>query len=238
MRKLVALSAFALLVGLATALGLADPIRTLDYHFNLDSRGFGTSAGTGAHGVVNTFQSASTGARSGQLHVDVIQAAQDGGLVVDVTETIDRVLRPLQKVRCAVYGSTNDIICDQNLNPTSEEQALLTYLGRSFYDPANLDAKGHWHTTPRIHGVLVVDNDFTVTGTDGDVLTIGIARRESGGGYLAITSGTVLYDGRMDIPTSIHLAVNAQRAGGQGDQNLDLKLLSDSMAQTSSTNSH
>jgi hypothetical protein len=122
--------------------------------------------------------------------------------------------------------------------PTNEEKALLTYLGRSFYDPANLDANGHWHTTPKIHNVLVVDNDFTVKATDGDVLTIGVARRESGGGYLAVTSGTVLYDGKMDIPNSIHLSVDAQRAGGQGDQNVDLKLLSDSMADSGSTNSH
>jgi hypothetical protein len=238
MRKLVAIPALALLLGAAAAPVQTAPIRTLVYHFTIDARGFGTAAGAGAHGVVSTFQSASSGARSGQLRVEVAQATQDGGLVVDVTETIDRVLRPLQTVRCALYGATTDVICDQNLNPTSEEKTLLTYLGRAFYDPASVDANGHWHTTPKIHGVLAVDNNFTVTATDGDVLTIGVARRESGGGYLAVTSGTLLYDGKMDIPTSIHLAVSAQRAGGQGDQNVDLKLLSDSMADSSSINSH
>jgi hypothetical protein len=100
----------------------AAPIRTLAYHFAIDSRGFGTSAGAGAHGVVSTFQSASTVARSGRLSVDVIQATQDDGLVVDVTETIDRVLRPLQTVRCALYGATNDVICDQNLNQPTKKR--------------------------------------------------------------------------------------------------------------------
>ncbi len=224
---------FLLLILLAfaapSAVGAA-PLRTLTYHFSFDARGFGSSIATTGNGAVIENGLAGTNSRSGSIRVDVIQATGDGGLVVDVTEHVDRDLHDLQTIRCAVYGGTQRVICDQNLHATSEETVLLQYLGRFFYDASKVDSSGHWHVSPPLYRGFSVDNDYTIKKRDGNVLTISISRRESGGGYLATTDGTLIYDAAFDVPDSIKMSTSSQRAGGQGDMNVELKLLTDSMS--------
>jgi hypothetical protein len=214
----------------------AGPPRTLVYRYSYEEHAFGNSASDSRQGMQENTQSAST-SRSGQVTVNVLGPAEDGGWVVAVSQTIDRQAQPLQTVQCSVYGHTTDIVCE-GLRPTPEEIALLDFLGRFFWEPGRLDAKSHWHTSPLVHGQLTIDNDFTVTKTEGNVVTLGVNRRESGGGYLATYAGTARYDTAAGIPERIDLSVATQGSDSQGDAHIQLKLVSDSMAQSSGTNSH
>ncbi len=212
-----------------TNVGIAhadEAIRTLVYGYSVDTRAFGGPQ-------------ADTGSATGQITVFVVQATADGGLVVDVTQSVDRAARPLQLIRCAVYGLTTDVVCDQNVGATGQETALLTFLGRNFYDASRLDARGHWHAAPRIkNGALADDEDFTVTRKDGDAVTIAVDQEQRNGGYRSSVTGTVVYDAAMEIPDSIHLTAGVTSTFGEGDMNVSLTLVSDSMAKTSSPSPH
>lgn len=235
---------FALLLTLSPLVARADaPVRSVVYHFSYDSRGFSNNPSMGGGpfgGAVQENGSMGSGSRTGTIRLDVIGATRDGGLVVDVTESIDRALHDLQTDRCAVYGKSQDVVCDQNLHETPEETVLLQYVGRFFYNPSNVDANGHWHTTPQvlIYKNMQIDNNYTVTKTDGNVLTVKIDRSEKGVGYRSQTAGTLLYDASLDIPDAIKIATNAQHDSGEGDMNVDLKLLTDSMAAKTSQATH
>lgn len=221
----------ALAMGFAPLALHADPLRTMVYHFDMDARGFGGAPGTTAHGTVAEHGSFNTDSRSGKITVAVQQATADGGLVIDLTEMVDREDKPRQTIRCAVYGATSDFVCSQDVPVTNEERVLVSYLGRQFFDPSRLDAKSHWQTEPKIkQGAMAIENDYTVTKVDGNVLTIAVDREERNGGYRVSTTGTLVYDAALDVPDSMKLAVAAARPGGQGDMNVQLQLLSDSMA--------
>ncbi len=235
--------AYALLVlvlALAPLCARADaPLRTVVYRYTMDARGFFGAPSTSVYGAVSENGAAGTAGRTGTIRVDVVKATSDGGLVVDVTQNIDRELHPLQTLRCAIYGRTEDVVCDQNVGATSTETVLLSYFGRYFYEPSRVDAAGRWHTSPQIHDKGVqIDNDFTVTKTDASLLTIKIARTEKGGGYMATTEGSLVYDTALDVPDAVHVAVTTQRSGEQGDMNVQLQLVSDSMAAQSGQTSH
>jgi hypothetical protein len=235
-----AASIFVLLLALSPLVVRADaPLRTLVFHYSMDARGFSGAPSMHGYGIVSENGAAGTAGGTGTVRVDVVKATPDGGLVVDVTQSVDRELHPLQTVRCAVYGRTEDVVCDQNVGATSTETVLLTYLGRFFYEPSRVGSSGRWHTSPQIHDKNVqIDNDFTVANTSGSLLTIRIDRTERGGGYVATTQGTLLYDAAMEVPQSIKVAVGTQRSGEQGDMNVELKLLTDSMASASGQTSH
>ncbi len=203
-----------------------DAIRTLVYGYSVDTRAF-------------PGPQAATGSATGQITVSVVQATADGGLVVDVTQSVDRAARPLQVIRCAVYGVTTDVVCDQNVGATGQETALLSFLGRNFYDVSRLDAQGHWRAAPRIkNGALDDHGDFTVTGKDGDTVTIAVDQEQRNGGYRSSVTGTVVYDAAMEIPDSIRLTAGVTSTFGEGDMNVSLTLVSDSMAKTSSPSPH
>jgi hypothetical protein len=221
----------ALVMGTAPLAVHADPLRTMTYRFDMDSRGFGGSPEISGHGTMLEGGSFSTNARSGKITVEVQQATADGGLVIDLTEMIDRADKPLQTIRCGIYGATSDFVCSQDVPVTNEERILLAYLGRQFFDPSRLDDKSHWHSEPKIkQGAMDIENDYTVTKVDGDVLTIAVDREERNGGYKVSTSGTLVYDAALDLPDSVKVAVTAATPGGQADMNVELRLVSDSMA--------
>ncbi|MBV8636485.1 MAG: hypothetical protein JO322_00230 [Candidatus Eremiobacteraeota bacterium] len=229
----------AVLFALAPVAVHADtPLRTVVYRYSMDARGFFGAPSIQGGMVTENGGSGTTGG-TGTVRVDVVKATPDDGLLVDVTQNIDRELHPLQTLRCAIYGRTEDVVCDQNIGATSTETVLLTYFGRYFYEPSRVDSSGHWHTSPVIHDKGVqIDNDFTVTKKDGDLLTMHIDRIEKGGGYVATTQGSLVYDTAYEVPDYIKVAASTQRSGEQGDMNVELKLLSDSMAPRSGQSSH
>jgi hypothetical protein len=216
-----------LAVSMPLAAGAA-PIRTLVYAFTYDARGFSNGSSMSATGAVSDSFGNGHAARSGKITVSVIEATPDGGLVVDVDEVIDRRLHPLQTVRCALYGTTADVICDQHVGQTAEEDAVLTFLGRGFYDPAHLDAKQSWQTSPRLHesGEISITDTFTVQKSDADMVTLDIDKEEKYAGSYWKESGTVIYDpGHLDA-RSVRIIGNGPRS----DLNVSADLVSDSMA--------
>jgi len=232
MKFTAAFLAMSVCTALASPSGNADALRTMVYHYSVNANGFGKVPGTaGVQLLYDNGVGSTSGARSGQITVTAVQATSEGGLVVDVAETVDRAAKPLQTIRCAIYGASTDVICDQNVGATIEEQMLLTFLGRQFLDASRLDAKGHWTAVPRVKsGALYLQNDFTVSNVDGKKATIQVDRQERNGGYRSSTSGTVVYDAGMDVPGSIKLKTRVTVSGGDADVNLDCELLSDSMA--------
>jgi hypothetical protein len=208
------------------------------YHFDVDARGFG-GAPSMSGGRVFENGSFGTDSRTGKITVQVQQATSDGGLVLDMTEMIDRADKPLQTIRCAVYGATSDFVCSQDVPVTNEERILLAYLGRQFFDPSRLDDKSHWQSQPTIkNSAMDIKNDYTVTEVAGSVLTIAVDREERNGGFRASTTGTLVYDAALDLPDSVKVAVSAAQSGGQSDMNVKVDLLSDSMAKSGSQNPH
>lgn len=238
MKHLGVLLPLAAMLAAAPAGAQTAPLRTMVYQFTYDSHAFGGSPEVSGQGTVSENSSADMAGRTGQMTIAVVQATADGGMVVDVTEHIDRSAEPDQKVRCAVYGRTGDVVCDQNFHASNEERMLLTYVGRFFYDPAQLDAKGHWHTEPALRSAVTVSNDFTVRKTDGPLVTIGVDRKENGLGYVADTTGTIVYDSAMELPKSIALSTSAVNSGNQGDASGSFTLVSDSMAAGASQTPH
>ena len=208
----------------------ADPLRVLVYRFGYTGAGFNTSAEAVEHGIVNEMTDAGTDGRTGKITVSVQSATQDGGLVVDVSEEIDRAYRRQQTIRCAVYGRTIDVICDQSLTPSAEETVLLSYLGRFFYDPSKLDENQHWQAVPSLRTVTKITNDFSITQTNGDLITMAVAKQIRNGGYKSTSSGTLVYDSALQIPRSVHLSTAVEGSSNYGNSIVDLTLVSDSMA--------
>lgn len=211
------------------------PIRVLVYHFDVDAHGFGSSRSIANGGVMDYGTSSVTYGGTGTLTVNVQAATQDGGLVVDVIEHMDRVDRPFQTVRCAIYENPDQVICDQNLAKagyvTEELQMLLTYLGRGFYNSSRLDAKNHWQTKEDLNGGTgSIVCDYTVTKTDGDVLTISVNRDHHDGPYQKNTSGTLQYDPKMTDFSKAHFVSDVADSGATGGSTVSFDLISDSFA--------
>ena len=177
-RVRIALALAALLTAAAPLAGAAEPLRILVYQYTYEEHTFGASADM-SQGHVNESNSSASDARAGQITVQIVSPAEDGGWVLDITQAIERQARPLQTARCSVYGHTTDIVCEGGLRPTPEELTLLTYLGRFFYESGRIDAAGHWHTSPLVHGQMKIDNDFTVTKTEASVRTLKVSREGS-----------------------------------------------------------
>ena len=66
------------------------------------------------------------------------------------------------------------------------------------------------------------------------MITIAVDREERNGGMRVSTTGTLVYDAAMDLPDSVKVAVARAGTGTQGDANVELRLVSDSMAKTGS----
>jgi hypothetical protein len=120
---------------------------------------------------------------------------------------------------------------------TDEELSILEFLGSSFYRADRLDAKRHWHTAPVV-GAYDVVSDFTVSGSEGSVLTIRVSGRyrnavNSANGF---ETGTLLYDTSLAAPKSIRL--REQWGNGDVPEEEALDLVSDSAAGGAGPNPH
>jgi hypothetical protein len=220
----------------ASGRACADPIRTLVYRYAITMNNMSGMTGMGSGGNLSYSEALDTDGSRGEMVVQVQAATKDGGLVVDVHEQIDNQPHPTQSIRCAVYSDPNDVICDQNLHASAAETALLSYLGRYFYDPTRLDAANHWRIfEPLNNGTASVTTDLTVksvtaTKNDGQLLDISLHRVLKDGPYLSDTTGSLTYDPKMDIPTAGHLVTDIQTGGSFGGSVINFHLLQDSFA--------
>jgi hypothetical protein len=219
------------------ALGLSAParaaaLRTLVYRYSIDAQNFGTSFSQGGYGNLSESTSGGTGGSTGEITVKVRAATQDGGLVVDAQEMVDRAERPKQPIRCAVYGHPDQVICDQHRSATAEEAAVLSYLGRFFYDPSRLDESGRWVVKQKLNqGTGSLISRFRASPADDGLVDIKVKRVLKLGAYLSTTTGTMLYNPKMEVPVSAKLRTDVEDGGNAGGSTVDFHLISDSFAQ-------
>lgn len=185
----------------------------------------GMNGGGSGSGTVS-----STGGTSdhGTITVDVVRQQPDKGVVVDISEqAVERRNAPLAE--CVAYGDLT-VVCDPNKKINAEELTLLRFLGATFVDPDELDAKRHWQRTQG-----GATSDFTIAASANGVMTINETGVTRAGGARPDTSnvvGSIVYDFNRTIPTSVHEQTTSRSEQGEQYQTVTsetvLQLVSDS----------
>jgi hypothetical protein len=225
------------------------PLRHLEYQYTVLYSQLGESRVSGIGTVGSGVESNDTTAsRQGTLQIDVLQAANDGGLVVRVTETVEFQPRT-RAAECAVYGN-GLVACRNGDEPTDAMEVALQHLGRTFLDPSVIDDKGHWTRTFE-GGGFTVTSDFSMTMQPDGVhakisehrtirkspkvqpgTTAGYDRADRSSQDLYANSdedATIVYDAKMLVPDSIHdEAVDQAGIQGHTRTTIDVTLKSDS----------
>ncbi|HKU67185.1 MAG TPA: hypothetical protein VJP85_05350 [Candidatus Baltobacteraceae bacterium] len=187
--------------------------------------------GTGAPGVGTSW---SAGTDKGTITVDVVAVANDGGLVIRISEksSTDRA-RFVDPVMCAVYGNTH-VECSANSSIDPEMYQLLRILGRNFVDTGNLDQKNHWQLQTGGKRGLKETTDFTIVSNQNGLarITENIEVRDqdaaSGNEH---TEGTIVYDTAMSVPKSLHEETMLHPSTSQTvERTIDVQLQTDSFA--------
>lgn len=154
-------------------------------------------------------------AASGTIALDVVQPlSPDGSTVFRVTETGFNSGKPFM---CAAYGDTGNVVCDADRPLRPDALLLLRVAGAGFYSPARLDANKHWHIDSPGNN-LSESADFTVTKTDGNILTIALKRqgKQQQPPLESTIDGTLLYDTSTQTPKAIHATMSLQPLSGAG----------------------
>lgn len=213
------------------------PLRHVVYNFTVSVRsnltihdsGIGSTNATGSDAFGGTVMD------RGTIAIDVLQAARDGGLSVQIREDAQNT-RTAKPATCAVYGDGR-VICDPQASVNPEEQALLLAFGRGFVDPSKFDAKNHWRQSAAGSGYSTA-SDYTVASGDvGGVVTIVLQRTDKMGGpqgYDAVTDGTITYNVPLSVPVGLKEDTIMRQSHGIGQDNrvdtsVTLALASDSM---------
>lgn len=226
--KAVIFCAFALAMTTTVAMpaGADSPHRQLTYTFtygmtqntSVHNSGFNndgvSTAGSGAG--VDSYQNSS--GRTGTVAVEIQREELDKGLVLVVSETVNGRTTP--GAQCVVWG-TGSLVCDPNATINIEEYSVLRFLGDSFVDPTQLDAKRHWQLSSNSPQYSAT-SDYTISKIDGSIMTIDEARKLIYRGSVKSTAdvtSTVIYDFDHKMPTSIKEATSTH--SGRGGQDRD-----------------
>jgi hypothetical protein len=152
------------------------------------------------------------GATSGTITLDVVQAqAPDGSAVFKVVETGFNAGKPFM---CAAYGQTGNVVCNADAPLRPDTLILLRVAGNGFYARSRLDTNKHWRTESPGSNLSEV-SDFTVTKTDGALITISMKRRgaQQQPPMDSSIDGTIVYDTAAQIPRSIDVTMTLQQRG-------------------------
>lgn len=220
-----------------TSVTLPDkPLRHLEYAFSVDyqrnGEGHEGAIGSGRSGVSSLL--AGVG-RQGTLDVDVMAAANDGGLVIRAAEWLQEQPRPRQAFMCAAYPEGR-VICPEHLDVTDVENQIFGYLGRGFFDPSLVDAKGHWRRAFSDKYVSVV-SDYTIVGSpDADPLTAlqSTSVTSLTGNFTSWTeSARLTYNRALEVLDTLHdVAVQQARGNATVQTTMDFRLTKDSFAKS------
>jgi len=236
----IAASALSTMSAFADQAPSSAPLRHLVYSFtyNVGTTDSIHSSGISGDGPASGVSDYRGGTNDkGTLSIDVMQVANDGGLVVKISEQA-RETRSAEPALCAVYGVTGSVICDPNAKVNDEEMALLRILGRDFVDPTQFDAKRHWQRG-QSGGNITETADYTAGTLDtSGIMPITMQRvtQVSGAqGYKETTNGTINYNIALSIPTHLTQDAIVRQEQGMGNSHrqetkLDISLVSDSMA--------
>jgi hypothetical protein len=251
--------AFAALLGTAPLLASAAesprPIRTLTYAVELHViESLDTPAGALPQPrAVTVVKGRSSGAPSrppsgsaeahtgggmsaqGSITVDVLEATEDAGLVVEIAENAPKRERPKVKVAIAADGTL--FYDPANSDKLSEEElAVVRWLGRNFYGDHPKDVGTAWTVDQSTNGHTDVER-YRVLAREDPRVTLDYALEErttSAGGYAGTRAGSLVYDTAMVIPVTAAFETVARRQlGGSYDTrrtSVRLTLTADSFA--------
>lgn len=240
----------------ARAIENARPLRTLTYAVDvtvihaIDTPG-GTVAGGGARpalivkGKVVTQgrpitgsgdkRAAATVATKGSITVEVLQATEDAGLVVEVAE--DAVERVRPRVRLAISSDGALFYDPTNAAKLSEEEiAVVHWLGRGFFGDHPTAVGTSWTVDQSANGHTDVER-YEVMARDAGQVTLGYAleqRSTLASGYEGTRAGSLVYDTKMVVPVEASFDSVARRQVGESYDTLrtsiKFKLLTDTFA--------
>jgi hypothetical protein len=168
----------------------------------------------------------------GTITIDVLELANDGGMVVRASLQGDHQVRPRETVTCAVYDDR--VICPSGAEVSLPLNVLLSLLGRHFYDPTSIKPDGTW-TTGYEDGTVTLSTRFTRKTPDGvnpvtiDEHTDVTPKKSLGAAWYS--DAQITYDAAMSLPDRVHdVATSKSRGGGTKWTTIDLTLLADSFA--------
>ncbi|HEV3089016.1 MAG TPA: hypothetical protein VGX96_17525 [Candidatus Elarobacter sp.] len=170
------------------------------------SRGASPTRGSGESAVKRTFSA------KGSIVVEVIQATEDSGLVVDVAENaIDRS-RP--KVRMAI-GPDGLILFDpKNIaSVTEEELAVARWMARGFYGDRPTDPGTSWTNDQSSTGRTDLEH-YKVVERDAHRVTLDYSLDEKVAGvsgYEATRAGSLVYDTALVVPLKASFQTESRR---------------------------
>ncbi|HEY5426379.1 MAG TPA: hypothetical protein VIJ77_07505 [Candidatus Tumulicola sp.] len=240
-RLFICISAFAVLTAQTPAPAgtpaLPDkPLRHLEYAFSVDYQRNGEvhegAIGTARSGVGSLMSGIG---RQGTLDVDVMAAANDGGLVIRAAEWLQEQPRARQSFICAAYPEGR-VICPEYLGVTDVENQIMGYLGRGFFDPSLVDDKGRWQRKFSDKYVSVVSN-FTIQGSvQANPLTVlqETSITSLSGNYTSWTeSARFTYDPALEVLDTLHdVAIQQARGAATVQTTMDFRLTKDSFAKS------
>jgi hypothetical protein len=232
----VVLPVFALagLMAQTPAQSSGKPLRHLRYTFSSSYSGVSEYHYNGisdsSSGVGGAAQSEGG---NGTMDVEVLSIAEDGALVIRISEWIQNEPRARQAFTCTVYGNTMVVCPSADPSPSDAEFMLLSYLGRQFVDAAPWDAQHHWQRT-RDTSLYKLVEDFTMAGASDDKHAIILEKKKTSLDAVGFGSQTedirISYDRTMEVPNAIHNDLQVTGDDGSGHGTYDFKLASDSFA--------
>jgi hypothetical protein len=168
----------------------------------------------------------------GTITVDVLSAANDGGLVVRADVLYQHEVRPADPVTCAIYGDGR-VICPPASAMSTPVNVILSLLGRYFYDPSAVATDGTWST--HFESDNVKSNSHFVRKSAPDTNPVVIDEHTIVTAHslqLGWTSDThITYDASMSVPDAVHDVATAKGPTGENEwTTTDLTLASDSFA--------
>lgn len=217
-----------LLITTAQTPAQAPPLRHLVY--NLTVNFSNPTQDVGYSGVSSKLGGAGG---NGTITVDVLSAANDGGLVVRADVLYQHEVRPADPVTCAIYGDGR-VICPPSSEMSTPVNMLLGLLGRYFYDPSTVATDGTWSTHFETDNVKSNSHFVRKSAPEAnpvviDEHTIVTTVHSLQPGWTSDTR--ITYDASMSVPDVVHDVAGAKGRTGEIEwTTTDLTLASDSFA--------
>ncbi len=202
-------------------------LRHLEFKINLHVTESQTSAS-----YDGTSSAMSVGGEEENTSVDVLGLTNDGGMIVRATTQVKGEPRSEAPITCGVYGDGR-VGCGPNAEISDTTLLLLQYMGRGFYDPANL-VDNQWHHDMDA-GNFKVRTTFKRTSADG-VNPVRIVQHTDVQPTHDLAAGStsdtdITYDSALSVPIAIHDTQHTKAHGGSGAfRNTDIQLIKDSFA--------
>ena len=171
----------------------------------------------------------------GSITIEVLEATDDAGLVVEIAEDAPKRERPKVKVGVAADGTL--VYDPANYDKlTEEELAVVRWLGRNFYGDHPKDVGTAWTVDQSTNGHTDIER-YRVLARDDNQVTLDYALEERttiAGGYAGNREGSLVYDRAMVVPVKASFDGVARRQLGESFNTLRtsvrLTLTADSFA--------